>query len=448
MSKTFVLCPSVILSDPQAILKFGKNEVVIPMATIEELDQWKKGSDSRSANAREAIRILDELRGDFRSGIQLENGGVVRIETNHTKSVFHFDHHKVDNRIASTCQGIKESHPEKDVILISRNRWLRVKCRALGIEAEDYKGDIPNEDDLYTGHVELSVPVELINEFHDKKEITIDKNLYPWQFVTLKGDDGGKSSGLGYYHPQKKCIKKLWVNANTVIYGIRPKNKEQMFALEALLNPEIPLVTINGVAGTGKNIVSIAAGLHLATKEGKRLYDRVLLSKRTVPMGKDEYEKHGYLPGELADKYAPWMQSYVDTLEFLHRHREKPVGNVLDQLTREGIIKIELLAFLRGRSLARQFFIVDEAQNLDLHQVVTIATRSSEGTKTVLVGDTHQIDTPYVDEKTNGFSIIINKFKDSDLAAHVTLKKVERDKIVQEVIRRMIGVDPLVAKAR
>lgn len=436
--EVIVLDASVILADPQAIFKFGDREVVIPIAVIEDLDNVKKGIESRAINAREAVRLLDSLKGDFRRGIPLASGGTLRIETNYTKSIMPFDEEKTDNRILSTCYGIAQNHPDQRVVLVSRNPWLRLKCRALNIEARDYEGDVPKDGELYTGHIEIEVPASVIDELHQNRLVHIDHKLYPWQFVTLRAIENSSLSGLGYYDPKTKRIKKLWVDKNTIIYGIRPRNKEQAYALEMLLNPDVPLVTINGVAGTGKNIISIAAGLELVKTQQRKHYDKVLLTKRTVPMGKEAYEQQGFLPGGLNEKISPWMKSYVDTIDYLHRDRKSFKGSVIDELIQENIISIEVLTYLRGRSISRQFFIVDEAQNLDPHQIITILTRASEGTKIVLLGDVHQIDTPYLDTYTNGLSVVINNFKESERAAHITLQSVERDGIVQEVIDRIL----------
>ncbi len=431
MSKIYVLDTNVLLQDPYSIFSFEDNEVIIPAVVLEEVDSKKRYMDEIGRNARHVSRMIDNLRasGKLHEKILLENGGTLRIELNHRS--FHelqdiFVEKTNDNRILAVAKNLylEEQTKEngKKVILVSKDALVRVKADALGINAEDFLSDrVVEVDHIYTGFLEVYVPVELLGRFYEKGELLLaeiaNHPFYPNQFLLIKDALGSSSSAVGIVDKTSMKVKKLVLNQEHV-WGIHPRNVQQTMAIELLLRKDIPLVTMIGKAGTGKTLLALASGL-LQTEDLQE-YKKLLVARPIVPVGKDL----GFLPGEKQEKLRPWMQPIFDNLEFLF-NTKKP-GELDAILAGMGSIEVEALTYIRGRSLPDQFIIVDEAQNLTKHEVKTILTRVGEGSKIVLMGDPEQIDHPYLDAYNNGLTYVVEKFKDQAISGHVKLLKGER----------------------
>ncbi|MGG5253085.1 PhoH family protein [Neobacillus sp. SM06] len=431
MSKIYVLDTNVLLQDPYSIFSFEDNEVIIPAVVLEEVDSKKRYMDEIGRNARHVSRMIDNLRasGKLHEKIPLENGGTLRIELNHRS--FHelqdiFVEKTNDNRILAVAKNLylEEQTKEngKKVILVSKDALVRVKADALGINAEDFLSDrVVEVDHIYTGFLEVYVPIELLGRFYEKGELLLaeiaNHPFYPNQFLLIKDALGSSSSAVGIVEKTSMKVKKLALNQEHV-WGIHPRNVQQTMAIELLLRKDIPLVTMIGKAGTGKTLLALASGL-LQTEDLQE-YKKLLVARPIVPVGKDL----GFLPGEKQEKLRPWMQPIYDNLEFLF-NTKKP-GELDAILAGMGSIEVEALTYIRGRSLPDQFIIVDEAQNLTKHEVKTILTRVGEGSKIVLMGDPEQIDHPYLDAYNNGLTYVVEKFKDQAISGHVKLLKGER----------------------
>ncbi len=428
-----ILDTNVLLVDPHAINAFQGNDVVIPIAVIEEIDAMKSRNDSVGFNARLTSRLLDKLRqhGRLDDWVPLESGGQFKIEIDKNG---HFIpegmvQDKMDNRILKVAFSAKDRYKEgyDKIILVSRDINMRIKANAFGLDAEDYFKDRVEYKTFYSGMVELEVTPEIIDTFYKDRYIKIEgKNLYPNECINLRC---GTQSALGIYRGETERIEDL--NFQTVVpWGIRSRNREQRFAMELLLNDNIKLVTIVGKAGTGKTLVALAAGLHKVTEE--EVYRRLLVARPVIPLGRDI----GFLPGDKDEKLRPWMQPIYDNLELM-LHGDDPDSKKKDTdisigyLEQKEFIQIEPLTYIRGRSIPAQFLIVDEAQNLSRHEVKTIITRAGHGTKIVLTGDPEQIDNPYLDENTNGLTYVANQFKDVALAGHISLIKGERSPLAE-----------------
>jgi PhoH-like ATPase len=425
--KIFVLDTSVILYDHTAIRNFKDNDVVIPITVLEELDNFKKGNDTKNFAAREFIRYIDKQSGDhtLQDWIPI-NGrttGRFKIEM-HTDAKLNaekiFDEKKPDHKILNTTIYLQEKYPNRKVILVTKDINLRIKAKSLNILAEDYEtGKIKEVEELYTGKTIIEkVKPSIIQALYehgecDAKQLTKQK-LIPNQYLILKNNQ--QSVLARYDATTNKLIRVQKLSA----YGITPKNAEQTFALDALLNDEIRLVTLQGVAGTGKTLLSIAGAL-----ERRRNYQQIYLARPIVPLSNKDI---GYLPGDVQQKINPYMEPLWDNLKYiksLYSEKDKEFKQINDMVENEKLV-VSALAYIRGRSLSNIFFIIDEAQNLTPHEIKTIITRAGEGTKIVFTGDIHQIDTPYLDAQSNGLSYLIEKFKGQSIYAHVTLEKGER----------------------
>jgi len=432
MKKIFVLDTNVLLHDPRSIFSFEDNDVVIPIVVIEELDKFKKGVDEVGRNARQVSRILDEYRqkGKLSQGVPLEGGGNLRVELNH-QSPEHLPTEliatKADNRILATALNLK--HDGLPVILVTKDTNLRIKADALGMRAEDYESDTITLDELYSGEMEMLVDPGVIEDFYAKGELQIaDPKPHPNQFVLIKNSANLSQSALARYHQQKQVLVPL-AGAKHGVWGINAKNKQQQFALDLLLNDDIRLITLVGKAGTGKTLLALAAGLEKTIES--RSFQRLVVSRPVFPMGKDI----GFLPGDIEEKLKPWMQPIRDNLDFLVGSSGGP-GRVkgkkdLQSLFDLGMIEVEPLTYIRGRSMPNQYLIVDEAQNLTPHEIKTIITRAGEGTKVVLTGDPYQIDNPYIDSSSNGLTFVVDRFKEEPIAGHITLVKGERSELAE-----------------
>jgi PhoH-like ATPase len=432
MKKIFVLDTNVLLHDPRAIFSFEDNDVVIPIVVIEELDKFKKGVDEIGRNARQISRILDELRlkGKLSVGVKLESGGNLRVELNHqSPSVLPNEliAAKADNRILSTALNLKNDG--LPVILVTKDTNLRIKADALGMTAEDYESDTITLDELYSGETELLVAPGAIDDFYARGELQpADPKPFPNQFALLKNSANESQTALARFSKQKSVFVPI-TTAKHGVWGISAKNKQQQFALDLLLNDDIRLVTLVGKAGTGKTLLALAAGLEKTIEA--RTFQRLVVSRPVFPLGKDI----GFLPGDIEEKLKPWMQPIRDNLDFLVGSSGGP-GRVkgkkdLQSLFDLGMIEVEPLTYIRGRSMPNQYLIVDEAQNLTPHEIKTIITRAGEGTKVVLTGDPYQIDNPYIDSSSNGLTFVVDRFKEEPIAGHITLIKGERSDLAE-----------------
>ncbi|HFE64030.1 MAG TPA: PhoH family protein [Caldithrix sp.] len=425
--KVFVLDTNVILHDYNCIHSFGDNDVVVPITVLEEIDNFKRGQDQIHYNAREFIRILDNLSGEklVKRGVGLGNGkGKIQILTNHQQNpevTKIFTEDKPDHRILSVVLHLTKTRRQREVILVSKDVNLRLKAKSLGIRAQDYFTDrIQDIKKLYGGkRVVTDFPPQYIDLLYENGNRLNPSDagltdLLPSEYLVLKNQ---QKSVLAYYNPVSKMIERV---AKRGAYGITPRNAEQTFALHALLNPNALLVTLSGKAGTGKTLLALAAAL-----EVRRQYQQIYLARPIIPLSNKDL---GYLPGNLETKLDPYMQPLYDNLNVIKnqfRENDKNFTRIGSMLEQEKLF-ISPLAYIRGRSLERIFFIVDEAQNLTPHEVKTIITRAGEGTKIVFTGDPYQIDTPYLDAQSNGLTYLIDRMKGQQVYSHITLQKGER----------------------
>ena len=427
--KNYILDTNVLLHDPNSLVNFKGNTVLVPIEVIEEIDRFKRESTELGRNARTVSRMLDGFRGEgsMSAGVDLPNGGKLKIafqKDGHGEPVFIKD--SVDNRILALAASIQKSHSKEVTILVSKDINLRIKADAIGVMAEDYETDRVFVTDLYTGMVELTVSAEKMTAFRAQGELALDsgKKYFPNEFCTLTDEGNPKKTALSKVDATgTKLIPILDVREG--VWGIKPRNREQHYALDALLDDRVKLVTLMGKAGTGKTLIAMAAGLKRVVND--REFRRLVVARPTISMGKEL----GFLPGSLEEKLAPWMQPIHDALEMLsdlnmgHEHRRAA------DLMRSGSIVVEALSYIRGRSIANQFMIIDEAQNLTPLEAKTIVTRVGSGTKIVFTGDPYQIDNPYVDSSSNGFNYIISRFRDQAIAAHIELQKGERSELAE-----------------
>lgn len=430
--KNYVLDTNVLLHDPQSLLHFDENNVLIPIEVIEEIDHFKRESTELGQNARSVSRILDGLRskGSLNEGVKLDNGGCLRIifqkNSDGKKDEPILGDKTVDNRIVGITLSEQKSHPKQPTILVSKDINMRIKADALGLQAEDYETDRVLIKDLYTGMRELTVSAEKMATFRANGELDLNGGgpYYPNEYCTLTEETNAKRTALTKVDATGKKLIPIIDNREGV-WGIKPRNREQHFAFDALLDDRIKLVTLMGKAGTGKTLMAMAAGLKRTVLD--REFRRLVVARPTISMGKEL----GFLPGSLDEKLAPWMQPIHDALEMLsdlnmgHEHRRS------NDLMRSGSIVVEALSYIRGRSIAHQFMVIDEAQNLTPLEVKTIITRVGHGTKIVFTGDPYQIDNPYVDSSSNGFNYIIKKFRGEAVAAHIELQKGERSELAE-----------------
>jgi PhoH-like ATPase len=430
--KNYILDTNVLLHDPNSILSFVDNHVLIPIEVIEEIDRFKRESTDLGQNARSVSRMLDGFRGtgSLSEGVDLPNGGKLKIafyKNGHSgNGDVAFNGNTVDNRILLLAASIQKTQPKNPTILVSKDINLRIKADALGLQAEDYETDRVFITDLYTGMMEMSVSSAKIAEFRAKSELALDqgKKYSPNEYCTLADESNTKKAALAKVDATGTKLIPI-IDCRDGVWGIKPRNREQHFALDALLDDRIKLVTLMGKAGTGKTLLAMAAGLKRVVND--REFRRLVVARPTISMGKEL----GFLPGSLEEKLAPWMQPIHDALEMLsdlnmgHDHRRS------GDLMRSGAIVVEALSYIRGRSIANQFMIIDEAQNLTPLEVKTIVTRVGSGTKIVFTGDPYQIDNPYVDSSSNGFNYVVSKFRDQAVSAHVELQKGERSELAE-----------------
>ncbi len=430
-ARLFVLDTNVILHDSSCITQFAEHDIVVPIAVLEELDHFKKGNEILNFHAREFARALDTLSGDklFHGGVRIgvKKGKIsIRLDDEfHADLRLSFARENPDHRILNCAYWLAKKYPRREVILVSKDVNLRMKAKAVGLRAQDYRTDrVKDIDTLYTGRRVLeNVDETLIDRLYrvpfelPAGEIDAAETFTANEYLILRN---GRKSALATYDPAQQLVRKVdKVNA----YGITPRNSEQTFALHALMNPDIPLVTMTGKAGTGKTLLALAAAL-----EKKRNYRQIYLARPVVPLSNKDL---GYLPGDIQSKLDPYMQPLFDNLGVIQN--QFPESDVkhrrIRELLQEEKLVISPLAYIRGRSLVNIYFIVDEAQNLTPHEIKTIITRAGEGTKFVFTGDIHQIDHPYLDTQSNGLSLLIDKMKGQRLYAHVNLEKGERSEL-------------------
>lgn len=427
--RKIVIDTNVILFDSQAILRFGEADVHIPISVIEEIDKFKRDQGENGRNARQFSRFVDVLRakGSLAQGVQLDNSEtMVYINTDLMLGGMppEFDQVKADNRILNTAMALQKQHPRIKVELITKDINLRIKADVYGIYASDYEPSDVSQEDMYEGYLELELSPEKIDQFYrDKKIVPTGQKLQANQYVIMKDSSNPNHSAIGRYSMAEQAIVPL-ISPTDSIWGVHARNVEQSFALDCLLNDEILFVSLVGKAGTGKTLLAIAVGLFKTLDEGR--FQRLLVSRPIFPMGKDI----GYLPGDIEQKLNPWMQPIFDNVEFLMGSDKKASGRA-QELINQGMLNIEPLTYIRGRSIPKQYLIVDEAQNLTPHEIKTIVTRAGQGTKVVLTGDVYQIDNPYVDSANSGLTYAVERFKGHPIAAHVTLTKGERSELAE-----------------
>jgi PhoH-like ATPase len=441
MEKIYVLDTNVLIHNPNALFMYGTNRVVIPIVVIEEIDQFKKNVDEKGRNARQVGRYLDALReeGSLQEGVGNEQGGIIQVTvknsvTEDSSKLFFSD--KNDNLIIGTALYFKETHADAYVTLVSMDTNVRIKADCMGLNAENFENDTVKFDELYTG-VETLVVSEEAFRLLDEKEFLANtyKDFYPNEFVKLvDSEEKPTKTVITRYDASVKMLYPFSFYTGQQVFGITARNQEQAMALELLLDDRVKMVSLSGIAGTGKTLLAMAAGLQKVVEENK--YTRLVVSRPISPMGKDL----GYLPGTKAEKFNPWMQPVYDNMEILimQHNDQDAVGKgksfgkkrptLQDYLDYE-FIELEPLTYIRGRSLPNQYMIIDETQNLTPHEMKTIITRAGEGTKIVLTGDPYQIDIPYLDSESNGLSMAVEKLKGEEIVGHVTLEKGERSKL-------------------
>jgi PhoH-like ATPase len=431
--KYYILDTNVVLHDPQAIFKFDDNTVILPLTVIEEIDRFKKDQSEIGRNARHISRMIDGFRSQAKlvEGVTLENGGILKVAIYKQEFMQKLPPElrvdRGDNRILAVAKDLMESLPDGRVVLVTKDINLRIKADTMDMRAEDFQNDKVPVDELYTGTVEQLVSKEQVDLFYEQGSIEVDADFYANQGVTLVDETNPSHTALGrYVAAQHKIVPLIKVPKNGV-WGIHPRNREQQFAFDLLLNDDVQLVSLVGKAGTGKTLLAIAAGLLKSADEGT--YNRLLISRPVFPMGRDL----GFLPGDIEQKLAPWMQPIFDNVELLLSSHDE--GGKRKRGYRElidlGLMEIEPLTYIRGRSIPKQYLIVDEAQNLTPHEIKTIISRAGEGTKVVLTGDPYQIDNPYVDSASNGLSFSVERLKGQELVGHVTLTKGERSALAE-----------------
>ena len=431
MRKNFVLDTNVLLHDPGAIEAFEENIVNIPIHVIEEVDQFKKELSELGRNARHLARTIDEyrLKGTLREGVELPNGGLLRVLFSakeippDLRAV-----HSMDNLILAVAIQLRDEEPDRETVFVSMDTNLRIRADAMGIIAQDFRREKVELSELYTGASEYSVPTADFDRFFEDNELPLpdEHEFHPNEYLTLGDAGASRRTALARVNAQKGLIQPIFQPRGGVS-GIQPRNREQRFALDVLLREDVRLVTLLGKAGTGKTLLALAAGIYQTIEE--QTYLRLLVSRPIYPLGRDI----GYLPGGVEDKLNPWMQPIHDNMELLANvsTANSGTGEGYHDLLEAGLVQVEPLTYIRGRSIPNQFIVVDEAQNLTPHEVKTIITRVGHGTKIVFTGDPYQIDNPYVDSSNNGLTYLTDRFQHEAIAGSVTLFKGERSQLAE-----------------
>jgi len=433
--KNYLLDTSVYLTDADSIFQFDNNDIFVPLKVLEEIDKHKKRQDSVGANARRIIRTLDELRiiGDLQKGVRLGKGkGLLKVMSYDCLSGAIFppdlDIRIPDHIILATAKAVQQEYPNRKSVVVSRDINMRVICDSIGIKAEDYITEkaAASSEELYSGFVNHLVDDQLIDRFYNGDNVFIEEDeieelWYPNQFIMLVSNANEKKTALARFNSHHEPLKKI-VHDSLPDWKINARNKEQAFAMDLLMNPKIKIVSLIGRAGSGKTLMAIAAGLQqtIGLRAELNHYSRLIVSRPVQPLGKDI----GFLPGTMEEKMLPWLMPIQDNLKYLMGDKTS-----LEMYMEKGKIEIEALTYIRGRSIANAFVIIDEAQNLTKHEIKTIITRIGEGTKIILTGDIEQIDNIYVNETSNGLAHAIESFKQYPIAGHVTFRKGERSEL-------------------
>ena len=435
VKKNYILDTSVCLTDADAINKFDNNDIFLPLKVLEEIDKHKKRQDSVGINARRIIRTLDELRttGSLQKGVRIGKGkGILKVMTYEDAENADFPEDLTksvpDHIIIATGLYISAQYPRRKTILVSNDINMRVICDSLGLMSQDYTSEeaVHSSDELYDGFSNILVDDQLIDLFYADEKIYLDEfdctePIFPNQYLLLTSNSNPKKTCLARFTDPQSPLKKIY-NGSIPDWNIKPRNKEQNFAIDMLLNPDIKLVSLIGRAGSGKTLCAIAAGLQqtIGMDKSKNIYSRLIVSRPVQPMGKDI----GFLPGTMEEKMLPWLMPIQDNLKYLMGDKSS-----LELYMGKGKIEIEALTYIRGRSISDAFVIIDEAQNLTRHEIKTIITRIGENTKIILTGDIEQIDNIYVNETSNGLAHAVEKFKEYKIAGHITFRKGERSEL-------------------
>lgn len=430
MRKNYVLDTNVLLHDPHAIFKFEDNDLILPIYVLEEIDTFKRDTTERGRNARTISRLLDQQRGtgSLAQGVRIGDGGSLRVHVpaRRKELAIALNPSSGDHAILQTAIELRDLDPAKQTIFVTMDVNLRIRADALGLPTETYENQSVDVDHQTTGIVELDVDGASFEQFVASGVLAAPagSRLYANLCILLRDDSPRPRTALARYHAERGEVRALRVPREGVM-GIRPRNKEQTFALDLLLDDSVKLVTVVGKAGTGKTLLALAAGLKRTVDEG--LYSRLLVSRPVMPMGRDL----GYLPGDVKEKLNPWMQPIFDNLEYLlvaGGGKRRGIKG-FEELFEAGTLQVEPLTYIRGRSLPHQYVIVDEAQNLTPHEVKTVITRCGEGAKIVLTGDPFQIDNPYVDSASNGLTVTADRMHGEPIVGHIVLSKGERSEL-------------------
>ena len=433
MKKIYILDTNVLIHDPLSFTKFEDNTVVVPISVIEELDTFKSVADERGKAARIVSRRLDEMRkgGKLNAGVKMENGGTLIVDLDHEQVLpKEFLLQQMDNRILNSALWYNKG--KHNAILVTKDINLRLKAEAVGVNAQDYEAGKVKVDEIYPGLVTIEKSADFVDKFYkDKTAKNTDTDLVANEFVIFKAKEDPKKSAMGRVSPGDTSVIKM-LSPESAPWGIRPLNKEQRCAMDLLLDESVKLVTMIGTAGTGKTLMSLACGLQKAVEES--VYRRLIICRPIMPVGKDI----GFIPGTKEEKLSTWMGAIYDNLEFImdKRHQEDAMQK-FEYLLQNGKIEIASVTHIRGRSLPKQYMIVDDAQNLTPHEIKTILSRAGEGTKVVVTGDPYQIDNPYLDIASNGLMYVVDRFKGQKLYGHLTFTKTERSELAGLVAELM-----------
>lgn len=430
MRKNYVLDANILIHDPQSIFQFADNTVIIPVAVITEIDRFKKEMTDRGYNARNVVRLLDGLREGYSlsEGVPLAEGGRLQVYCDPDKLMSNgLQNGQADEEILRVAAKIREAEPQVPVIIVTKDINLRIRADAVGLRAEDYSTDRIKMSEVYLNQAERVVDqaqMQLLQESGELSPIP-EPTLAPNEYVLVRCSNGSKQTILARASADAGAVKMVR-EADKGLLGVKPRNKEQYFAVDALLDDEIQLATLMGKAGTGKTLLAIAGALHTTLR--RKNFRKVLIARPVVPMGRDL----GFLPGDVDKKLEPWMKPITDTIQFLLHNGATIRGmNDLAQMMRQGLIELQPLTYIRGRNITNAFVVIDEAQNLTPLEVKTVITRIGNDAKIVLTGDPYQIDNPYVDANSNGFSYVVNRFRSQGIAAHVQLSKGERSQLAE-----------------
>ncbi len=430
MKKIFILDTNVLIHDPYSFSRFEDNTVVIPISVIQELDRFKTSPDERGKNARVVSRNLDELRkkGRLDIGVEVNGGGLLKVDLDRAAVLpSEFKLQEMDNRILNTAFWYKKNEKEK-VILVTKDTNLRIKAEAIGLVSQDYESGKVKFEGVYSGSRDMEVPGNIIDKLYKFKEIEFDtSDMTSNEFIFFRAHQDPQKTAAARTLPFKQGTIRL-MRQDASVWGIKGRNREQKCAIDLLLDDSVKLVTLLGTAGTGKTLISLACGLQKAIDEN--IYKRLIICRSVIPVGKDI----GYLPGTKEEKLTPWMGAIYDNLEFIMDRRHPDEGlQHFEYLLQNEKIEIASVTHIRGRSLPKQYMIVDDAQNLTPHEIKTILSRAGEKTKVVVTGDPFQIDNPYLDLESNGLIYIVDRFRGQKIYGHLTFTKTERSPLADLV---------------